>query len=109
MPDHLFYSPQVQLDLDEILDYFVLELGNAEKGREIVGQILAAARKIPGHATRFPLVGPLPLTLDVYRFMQVGSYLIFFRTEGEDVYIDRVLHNRRDIISFLGVADGRGG
>ena len=51
---------------------------------------------------RFPPVGPLPFTADEYRFLQVGSYVIFFRETGEVVYVDRVLNNKRDFASLLG-------
>lgn len=103
MSDRLRYSPQAQLDLDEIFDSFADELGNPQKGESVVSDILAAARKIPGRATRFPPVGPLPFTPDEYRFLQVGSYVIFFRETGEVVYVDRVLCNKRDFASLLGV------
>lgn len=103
MSDRLRYSPQAQLDLDEIFDYFADELGNPEKGASVVAGILAAARKIPGRATRFPPVGPLPFTTDEYRFSQVGRYVIFFRVDGEIVFVDRVLNNRRDYASLLGL------
>ena len=104
MSDRLRYSPQAQLDLDEIFDYFADELGNPEKGESGVSGILAAARKIPGRPTRFPPVGPLPFTTDEYRFLQVGSYVIFFREKEDEVYVDRVLNNRRDFASSLGLS-----
>ena len=104
MSDRLRYSPQAQLDLDEIFDYFADELGNPQKGESVVSGILAAARKIPGRATRFPPVGPLPFTTDDYRFLQVGSYVIFFRETGEGVCVDRVLGNKRDFASLLGLS-----
>lgn len=104
MSDRLRYSPQAQLDLDEIFDSFADELGNLQKGQSIVLDILAAARKIPGRATRFPPVGPLPFTTDEYRFLQVGSSVIFFREKEDEVYVDRVLNNRRDFASLLGLS-----
>ena len=103
MREHLHYSPQAQLDLDEIFDYFAVQLENPEKGKGVVADILAAARKIPGRATRFPPVGPLPFTTDEYRFVQVGNYVIFFRAESEEVYVDRILHNRRDFRLLIGM------
>ena len=104
MPERLHYSPQAQLDLDEIFDYFAEELENPDKGASVVSGILGAARKIPGRATRFPPVGPLPFTTDEYRFSQVGSYVIFFRVQGEEVFVDRVLGNRRDFTQLLRMA-----
>ena len=103
MPEHLFYSPQALLDLDEIYDYFANELNNPRKGQGIVEDILAAAERIPGHALRYPFVGPLPFTTDEYRFVAVGNYLVFYRAVGESVYVDRILYKRRDFASLLGV------
>jgi len=103
VPERLCYSPQAQLDLDEIYDYFADELNNPEKGQSIVSDILSAAEKIPGRATRFPPVGPLPFTDDVYRFASAGSYLVFFREVEEIVYVDRILYKRRDFASLLRV------
>lgn len=103
MHDRLLYSPQAQLDLDEICDYFSNELNNPDKGNGIVADILTAAERIPGRALRYPPVGPLPFTTDVYRFATVGNYLFFFRVAGETVYVDRALYKRRDFISLLGL------
>jgi len=103
MPERLRYSPQAQLDLDEIYDYFADELNDPDRGQAVVSDILSAAEKIPGRATRFPPVEPLPFTDDVYRFVNVGNYLAFFRTTAGVIYIDRVLHKRRDFASLLGL------
>ena len=53
MHEQLFYSPQAQLDLDEIFDYFSNELNDPDKGHGIVGDILTAAERIPGRALRY--------------------------------------------------------
>lgn len=103
MLNRLHYSPQAQLDLDEIYDFLAIEKVDVQMASRIVSQILAVAQDIPFHPMRFPLVGPLPLTRDQYRFAAVGSYLIFFRTEGDDIFVDRILNNRRDFAALLGV------
>ena len=66
MHEQLLYSPQAQLDLDEICDYFSNELNDPDKGHGIVGDILAAVEQIPGRVLRYPPVGPLPFTTDAY-------------------------------------------
>ena len=103
MTEHLFYSPQAQLDLDEIYDYFANELNDPRKGQSVVGDILSAVERIPGRALRYPIVGPLPFTTDEYRFLAVGSYLVFYRVVSESVYVDRILYKLRDFASLLGV------
>lgn len=102
MLECLHYSPQSQLDLDEIYDFFAIERDNPELGARIVADILMAVKDIPDHPDRFPPVGPLPLTQDFYRFVRVGAYLVFFRAEGESIYIDRVLNKSRDFAALLG-------
>jgi len=69
----------------------------------IVSDILAAAGEIPLHASRYHLVGPLPFTSDIYRFKTVGNYLVFFRVVDDTVYVDRILHKRRDFSLLLGL------
>ena len=39
MHEQLLYSPQAQLDLDEICDYFSNELNDPDKGHGLVGDI----------------------------------------------------------------------
>ena len=102
MCDRLHYSPQALLDLDEIFDYFADELSDRDGGGRTVRGILDAVGRLPGRATRFPLVPPLPLVTDEYRFLAVGSYIAFFRVVGDDIYIDRILHGHRDFAALLG-------
>ena len=36
-----------------------------------------------------------------YRFLTIGNYMVFYRVNGQDVYIDRVLYGRRDYLRIL--------
>ena len=51
------------------------------------------------------LIGvPLSAIADVnsdYRYLISGSYMIFYRVTGKDVFIDRVLYGRRDYLRIL--------
>ena len=53
----------------------------------------------------FPELGPpLSSIADVetgYRFLVTGEYLSFYRMEGQDICVDRILYGRRDYISIL--------
>ncbi|MCR5838226.1 MAG: type II toxin-antitoxin system RelE/ParE family toxin [Kiritimatiellae bacterium] len=103
MPEHLFYSPQAQSDLDEICSYFANELNDPRKGREIVGRILSVTEQIPGHPLRYPPVGSLPFSTELYRFATIGNYLAFFRVVDDAVLVDRILYKRRDFSALLGL------
>ena len=53
----------------------------------------------------FPELGPpLSSIADVdagYRFLVTGNYLSFYRINGADISIDRILSGRRDYLSVL--------
>ena len=36
-----------------------------------------------------------------YRFLTSENYMVFYRVNGQDVYIDRVLYGRRDYLRIL--------
>ncbi len=36
-----------------------------------------------------------------HRFLVTGNYLCFYRVEGSDVYIDRVIYGKRDYLRVL--------
>ena len=36
-----------------------------------------------------------------YRFLVSGSYMVFYRVQGSDVYVDRVLYGRSDYMKVL--------
>ena len=36
-----------------------------------------------------------------YRFLVSGNYMVFYRVNGRDVFIDRVLYGRRDYLRVL--------
>lgn len=103
MPERLFYSPQAQLDLDEIYAYFANELNDPGKGHAIVDDILSVTEQIPGHPLRYPPVGSLPFSREPYRFATIGNYLAFFRVVDDAVYVDRILYKRRDFTALLGL------
>lgn len=47
---------------------------------------------------------PLSSVTDIendYRFLTSGNYMVFYRVNGQDVYIDRVLYCRRDYLRIL--------
>ena len=101
MKNNIYYSQEARRDLDAIWDYLVSELQSTSAAEHTVSSILDAA----GHLETFPEMGaPLssifPIESD-YRFLVRGNYLIFYRTSGEAVYVDRILYGRRDYLRIL--------
>lgn len=104
MAKEIFYSPLAQQDLDEIEDYIATELGSPIAASRTVEGILDRVDLL----ARFPESGtPLSSICSIqspYRYVSANGYLAFYRV-ADAVYVDRVLHQKRDFLRVLLGAD----
>ena len=101
MRNNIHYSPESRRDLDDIWDYIVSELQNRSAAEHVIDRIMDAVDRLKSFAE---MGTPLSSIADVgtdYRFLVSGSYMVFYRVQGSDVYIDRVLYGRSDYMSVL--------
>lgn len=87
--------------MDEIWDYIVSELQNRSAAERTVNRIMDAVDQLEDFAE---IAAPLSSIADVegdYRVLVTGSYLIFYRAHGKEVYVDRILYGRRDYLRIL--------
>ena len=95
------YSPMALLDIEEIGDYIEQEYKNPIAAINTVNSIQDTIDNL----SIFPLMGTkLSSIADIvtdYRFLVCGNYLAFYRTDESIVYIDRVLHGKRDYLAIL--------
>ena len=95
------YSDDSKQDLVQIGDYIADDLKNPKAALRIVNSIQDAIDNLAD----FPLMGTLlSAIIEVetdYRFLVCGRYIAFYRSQGEDVRIDRILYGKRDYISIL--------
>ncbi|MBO5496692.1 MAG: type II toxin-antitoxin system RelE/ParE family toxin [Oscillospiraceae bacterium] len=97
----IHYSLKARRDLDAIWDYYLEEYQSVDAAVKTIDAIMADIDQL----AFFPEMGPpLSSIADVdagYRFLVPGNYLSFYRFDGSDVSIDRVLYGRRDYLSVL--------
>ncbi len=94
-------SHEAQNDLAEIKRYISKELENPGAALNTVKRITQTIRILQNHAEAG---APLSSIADVrsnYRFLVSGSYMIFYRVNEHDIYVDRVLYGRRDYLRIL--------
>jgi len=91
-------SAEAEAELDQIWWYTACQSGSAARARSVVARI----------TDRFPLVAANPYMgrsrddlRPGLRSFAAGEYLIFYRIEGSDVVVLRIVHGRRDIPSRL--------
>ena len=101
MKNKIYYSKKARRDLDEIWDYIVSELQNRLAAEKTVNRIMDAVDQL----VDFTEIGtPLSAVADIesdYRVLTAGNYLIFYRTPGKEIYVDRILYGRRDYLRIL--------
>ena len=101
MKNELHYSPESLQDLDGIWDYIVQELGNVIAAENTVNSILTTIQTVETHAEiGSPLSSVVRVDSD-YRFLVSGHYVVFYRVVQTDIYIDRILYGKRDILHIL--------
>ena len=101
MKNRIHYSLESRRDLDDIWDYIVLELQNRSAAERVTNRIMDAVDQLKSFAE---LGTPLSSIADVsseYRYLVSGNYMVFYRVQGSDVYIDRVLYGRSNYMSVL--------
>ena len=106
--NNLYLSPDAQNDLAEIKTYITKDLENPQAAMSVVSKILKSIRMLREQA----LIGtPLSSMADVstdYRFLVSGSYMVFYRAAGNDIFVDRVLYGRRNYLRILFGEDAPG-
>jgi addiction module RelE/StbE family toxin len=95
------YSRDARLDLAEIKNYISKDLSNPSAASSIVAKI---SKHIHG-LKQFPELGAsmssiVDIVTDV-RFLVCGNYLAFYHIQDNGIYIDRILHGKRDYVSAL--------
>lgn len=101
MKNKIHYSPESRRDLDDIWDYIVSELQNRSAAERVINRIIDAVDPLKNFAE---MGTPLSSIADIgtdYRFLIIGNYMVFYRVQDNDVYIDRVLYGRSDYMSVL--------
>lgn len=97
----LRYSPEALNDLDEIWAYIQDELQNSAAAQKTVSSILDTIEKLRDFEEIGSLLSSITAIESDYRFLVCGKYIAFYRIEGTNVSIDRVLYGRRDYMRIL--------
>ena len=101
MKNKIHYSPESRRDLDDIWDYIVSELQNRSAAERVINRIMDAVDPLKNFTEMGTLLSSIADIGTDYRFLVSGNYMVFYRVQGNDVYIDRVLYGRSDYMSVL--------
>ena len=96
----LILTADAKHDLAEIKRYITDQLQNSGAALRIVASITKELRTL----RQYPQMGrslEADLGVDGYRMLVCGKYLAFYRINGNEVQVDRILYGRRDYLAML--------
>lgn len=97
----IYLSPEAENDLYEIKKYISEDLENPSAALSMIKKITKNIRML----SEYSLIGtPLSSVADVqggYRYLVIDNYMVFYRTDEEKVFVDRILYGRRDYLRIL--------
>lgn len=95
------FSPDAIADLKEIKAYIANDLCSEQSAVNTIESIVNRIRQL----AEFPEIGaPLSsiVNLEVpYRFLVCGNYTAFYKVDGNEVLIIRILYHRRNFMQIL--------
>jgi len=97
----LVLSSEAKRDLKNIQGYISNERESPITALKVIESILERIEKLlnfPGTGT---LLSPKVNFPTNYRYAKASGYLIFYRHENNYIFVDRIIHGKRDYINIL--------
>ena len=95
------FTPDALDDMKKIKVYITDELCGEQSAINMIEKIMKRIRQLAD----FPEVGASLssiISIEVpYRFLVCGNYTVFYKVEGDEVHIVRVLYGRRNFMQIL--------
>jgi len=93
------YLPVAEDDLNEIVDYLL------EHSQQAASNFVDDLERLEEHLSLFPKTSPLAkdriLRDKGYRTAIVGRYILFYIVDGNDVFVMRIIHGKRNYVDLF--------
>jgi len=97
----LSLAPEARRDLKNIQDYISKEKESPKTALKVIEKILDRIEKLLIFPDTGTLLSPKVNFQTNYRYARAASYLIFYRHENNQIFVDRIIHSKRDYITIL--------
>ena len=101
MKNKIHYTAEALRDLDEIWAYIGECLNSPATASRTIERIMNDIDLLEDYdeigAGLFEMTG----VESDYRYIVSGRYFVFYRPNNNEIYIDRIIHSRRDFIQIL--------
>jgi plasmid stabilization system protein ParE len=94
-------SAEARRDLKGIQEYIANEQESPQSALNVIEKILDRIENLLSFPDTGTLLSPKVDFQTNYRYARAAGYLIFYRHENDQIYIDRIIHGKRDYIAIL--------
>ena len=97
----LSLSAEARRDLKDIQDYISNEKESPLTALKVIEKILDRIEKLlslSGSGTLLSAQVNFPTN---YRYLKAAGYLIFYRHENSQIFVDRIIHGKRNYLAIL--------
>lgn len=101
MKNNIHYSPITLKELDNIDSYITNKLLNPEAAKNTINGIQNKINSILLSPNGFPELIFENGLKSGYHYVIYKSYIIFYHTEMDDIFIDRIFHTKQNYLSIL--------
>ncbi len=88
-----------ELDYTEIVRYIAED--NVRAAQKMISRIDSTLALLRNNPRLGPVAREKELAAQGYRYLVIGSYLAFYKIEGDTIHVHRILHGARDYVKLF--------
>jgi plasmid stabilization system protein ParE len=97
----LVFSGEARQDLRNIQEFISLEQESPQIALKVINKILDRIERLLNFPDTGTLLSPKINFPTNYRYASAVGYLIFYRNENNHIFVDRIIHCKRDYAAVL--------
>lgn len=97
----LHISAEAKRDIKGIFTYIGEEQKSPETAKNVVNKIMDKIENLMQFPDTGTLLAPKVMFETNIRYVKAAHFLIFYRHEGDCIFIDRIIYGKRDYIRIL--------
>ena len=94
-------SVEARRDLKDIQSYITDEQESPQNALKVIEKILDRIERLLNFPDTGTLLSPKVNFPTNYRYARSAGYLIFYRHENNKIFVDRIIHEKRNYIMVL--------
>ena len=94
-------SSEAKRDLKNIQNYITDEQKSPQIALNVIETILDRIVRLLDYPDTGTLLSSRVVFPTNYRYARAAGYLIFYRHENNQIFVDRIIHSKRDYIAIL--------